>query len=220
MSCGHILTHYTTRCSRGECAVPKGPLHHLADTCAACDPEHQTRLIKKKHDRRHHELMAQLYNNDRQGRVDEVQKCVERMNALRARSNREIGAARDYGRSRSALEVEFPGYSGECRWGDGKCVWMEVRTLLIDGHLARIPTVVSRTPKPLPARYTERLRRLEGHLAGKSENRASGGGKRGIMRENMGRRRNPRPPRSTVSPSWATSRQTAYGRYAHMFQRH
>ncbi|KAI1083548.1 hypothetical protein F5B20DRAFT_595528 [Whalleya microplaca] len=132
MSCGHILTHWTSRCPRA-CAQPsEGPPQpsYLPDTCAACDPGFRTRAVTQPYRSRRDELLDQLWGGaSGDARRADVARDVERFERLHRSSSRAIGEAQALAFA-SALDVEFPTTNSEqprgtCRWIAGKCVWTD-----------------------------------------------------------------------------------------------
>lgn len=133
-ACGHVLTHYTQRCEKGQpkpCPDPElnGPRQHLADSCAQCDPEFQKSKLSREQKSCHDELVAQLIEDKRVNGSKEARKLLECMQKLRLTMNREIGEVKTTGFSE---DVEFPGSSKHrmapgttSKWIDGKCVWSD-----------------------------------------------------------------------------------------------
>ncbi|KAI4867039.1 hypothetical protein F4820DRAFT_446384 [Hypoxylon rubiginosum] len=130
MSCGHLLTHHTKRCERGQkklCAQLslEGPRVYLPDCCAECDPEFNMSKIKRQQINTHNKLVEQAYANQRSGSSGEVERLLERIRILTSTTNKAIGEAKHH---TSAVDVEFPGVTeprGTSKWVDGKCIWEE-----------------------------------------------------------------------------------------------
>ncbi|KAI2469355.1 hypothetical protein F4781DRAFT_220181 [Annulohypoxylon bovei var. microspora] len=132
MACGHVLTHYTQRCAKGQqqpCPEPQpdAPRDYLPDSCAKCDPEFQKSQLSRDHKNHHEELIAQLLADKRVGRSKEARRLLECMERMRVNASRAIGEVKTAG---SSTDVEFPGGGSHrmapkttSKWVDGKCVW-------------------------------------------------------------------------------------------------
>lgn len=129
MSCGHILTHYTQKCGKGQnkpCPEPRldKPRTYLPDCCAECDPDFNSNRIKREHREQHAELVEQVRAKQRDGRSEEVERLLERMNVLSRSASQAIGEAKRL--CSSGSDVEFPGGvlepRGTSKWINGKCV--------------------------------------------------------------------------------------------------
>ncbi|KAI0888893.1 uncharacterized protein GGS22DRAFT_152644 [Annulohypoxylon maeteangense] len=150
MACGHVLTHYTSRCEKGPCAEPKSdsPRQHLADSCAECDSEFKKSQLSREQKNRHEELVAQLIADKRVNGSKEARRLLNCMQKLSYTMNREIGEVRTTGFS---ADVQFPG-SGNHRvaptitskWVNGKCVWGEEEGLHRSGS-SRIKKITPAT---------------------------------------------------------------------------
>ncbi|KAI1210823.1 uncharacterized protein F4807DRAFT_40274 [Annulohypoxylon truncatum] len=134
MACGHVLTHYTQRCKKGQqkpCPNPKSdaPRQHLNDSCVECDSDFKKNQLSREHKSRHEELVAQLIADKRVNESKEARRLLECMQKMSNTVNREIGEVKTTGFS---ADVEFPGGGNHrmspkitSKWINGKCVWGE-----------------------------------------------------------------------------------------------
>lgn len=105
--CGHALVHFKTRCER-ECHFPIGPIAHIKDTCASCDPEYRINCLNQEYHQPMVNLKSQHSSALREGRNSDAAKLERQLNETNWELTKLIAAARRTGWNCDG-EVIWPG---------------------------------------------------------------------------------------------------------------
>jgi hypothetical protein len=148
--CGHDIYYFSERCDR-DCSVPRGPTCTLADCCAPCDPEHQSREIRQNFDKTNEELITLMDEATKTGEYEVAKKTSEQIMNLNVAMREEQYKVK-LKRIFSALDPEFPpvvdmttlGMDSE--WIDGKCIWTDPADN--SKTLRRVPRMKEWLPAP------------------------------------------------------------------------
>ena len=99
LTCGHRLTHFTTRCPAACPELPPaaGPTRRLPDTCAACHPAHRIELALRRHDTLQRFYTAEHRLALADGRPVDADELRCLMDRRRAETYGEVAAARRRG---------------------------------------------------------------------------------------------------------------------------
>ncbi|KAH9887837.1 hypothetical protein F4778DRAFT_786206 [Xylariomycetidae sp. FL2044] len=129
MACGHTLSHFKTKCSRG-CTEPEGPEKSVEDTCANCNPSYRITLIRRRHAHLHAKFMEEFERHQREGDQGLIEQSIEMLHLLDGETRRAMGEATRL-KALTAEDVAFPDGIHEMpetstsAWVDGRCVWFQ-----------------------------------------------------------------------------------------------